>query len=267
MQTLVLQEPTDTRALEFSPRRIRRMDRLRERHRLLARIQRKFQTITEQIPLGPLSLTFTRTADPNRVLDDACAEEDLRERQTGVRLENPPHLPYWAELWESSRALATALTRFDILPKPRDARPWHPLNVLDLGCGMGLAGTVAAALGHRVTLADFEPPALLFARLNSLPFNATTRRVNWQTDRLNQKFDVILGADILYERAQWPFLHEFWLAHLAEGGSILLTEPHRPSGDLFIPWIQQKGWTLRQQAAQSHPHPIRLFCLNSSLRV
>lgn len=266
MQTLAQPKPTDCDPLDSSFRRTRRRDLARPRERLLARIQRKFLTITEEIPIGPLNLTFTRIADPNRVLDDACAEEDLRERETGIREENPPHLPYWAELWESSRALAATLTRFDFAPKSRDARPWQPLDVLDLGCGMGLAGVTAAALGHRVTLADLEPPALLFARLNSLPYNAITRKVNWQTDRLGEKFDLILGADILYERLQWPFLHEFWLAHLAEGGSMLLTEPHRPSGDLFIPWIQEKGWTLSQFAAQTAPHPVRLFHLNYSLR-
>jgi predicted nicotinamide N-methyase len=262
MQTLAPPKPAD----RYPTRSIRRPDLARQRQCLLARIHRKFQTITEQIPVGPLSLEFTRIADPNRVLDDACAEEDLREQQTGVRLENPPHLPYWAELWESSRALATALTRFDFASKSRDARPWQPLNVLDLGCGMGLAGVTTAALGHRVTLADLEPPALLFAQLNSLPYHAATRRLNWQIDRLDQKFDLILGADILYERAQWPFLNEFWLAHLAQAGSILLTEPHRPSGDLFIPWIQQKGWNLRQQEAQTAPNLVRLFHLNFSLR-
>ena len=105
-------------------------------------------------------------ATSSRVLDDIVAKEDRREKQTGVRLEDPPHLPYWAELWESAAGIATALTRRDLNPQTR---------VLDLGCGMGLAGTVAAALGAQVTFADLEPPALLFARLNSLPYAARIR--------------------------------------------------------------------------------------------
>src|SRR5262249_21967021 len=150
----------------------------------------------------------------NRVLDEACAEEDRREKRTGIRLENPPHLPYWAELWESSRALAATMA---------DESRLQPLRVLDLGCGMGLAGVAAAAVGHRVTLADLEPPALLFARLNTLGYEANVRRVNWQTDNLKERFDLILGADIVYERSQWAYLHPFFLAHLAKCGTILLT--------------------------------------------
>ena len=78
-------------------------------------------------------------------------------------------------------------------------------QVLDLGCGMGLAGTVAAALGAHVLFADLEPPALLFAALNSLPWRdrIRTRRTNWRTDDLGQQFPLILGADILYEKQQW----------------------------------------------------------------
>ena len=235
----------------------------RDRNRLLARIHQKFQTITEEITLGSLTLPFTRIANPNTVLDDACTEEDRREKQTGNRLQNPPHLPYWAELWESSRALAIALEKLHP-QKPRDAHPGPPsLRVLDLGCGMGLAGATAAALGYDVTLADLEPPALLFASLNTFPHQTTARQLNWQTDRLHQQFDFILGADILYERAQWPYLNEFWLHHLAPNGSILLAEPHRPSGDLFIPWIREHDWALRQTTQLIIPKKsIRLFRLS-----
>jgi SAM-dependent methyltransferase len=109
-----------------------------------------------------------------------------------------------------------------------------PLSILDLGCGMGLAGTVAARLGHRVLFADLEPPALLFARINSLPDagRVRTRRTNWRTDHLGEQFDLIIGADILYERAQWEFSSP-------SGGNASLRrdsapgEPGRQTGDLF----------------------------------
>ncbi len=178
----------------------------------------------------------------------SAAEEDRREKQTGIRLENPPHLPYWAELWESSRALASALSQMNL----KNSR------VLDLGCGMGLAGAAAAAMGADVTLVDLESPALLFARLNTLPFASRIRRVNWQTDDLNQRFDLILGADIVYEKAQWLFLEQFWKRHLALEGAILLAEPHRQSGDHFIDWIRTKHWKIDQTTPIAKIRILRL---------
>jgi predicted nicotinamide N-methyase len=137
------------------------------------------------------------------------------------------------------------------------------MRVLDLGCGMGLGGAAAAALGARVTLVDVESPALLFAKFNCLRFGRRVhiRRVNWRIDRLGQQFDLILGADILYEPQQWPFLDEFFKSHLAPGGSVLLGEPGRQSGETFGPWICQHGWMLRERTEQADGKSIRIFHL------
>ena len=130
---------------------------------------------------------------------------------------------------------------------------------------MGLSGTVAAAVGYRVLFADLEPPALLFARLNSLPWSqrVRTRRVDWRTDRLGERFDLILGADILYERKQWDHLEPFWRAHLADGGAVLLGEPGRRTGELFVDWVRDRGWVLEEFAepVETRSKPIRLFRL------
>ncbi len=226
--------------------------------RLLARIRRRFATVTEAVEHGPVRLAFTRVADPNRVLDEVAAEEDRRERSTGQRHAEPLHLPYWAELWDSGGGVATFLaTR---LPVELNRRP-----VLDLGCGQGLLGCVAAALGARVTFADLEAPALLFARLNADPFDRRirTHRLNWQTDHLGRRFDLIVGADILYDRVQWPHLDRFWQEHLAPDGTVLLGEPGRPTGGMFLDWLGGKGWAVTEfeQSVPTRDRPIRVFQL------
>jgi predicted nicotinamide N-methyase len=208
------------------------------------------------------AFNFTRAADPNRVLDEIAAEEDRRERVGGDRKNaDELHLPYWAELWDSALGMAQLLIqRRDAL---LSATTRQALGVLDLGCGMGLTGMVAASLGMQVTLADLEAPALLFAKLNSLPFSpsARTLRLNWQTARLDEQFDLILGADILYERAQWDYLEPFWRAHLHPTGAVLLGEPGRPTGNDFPDWIASRGWNLafHEQPVASRSQPIRLF--------
>jgi predicted nicotinamide N-methyase len=232
----------------------------RIRQALLWRIHRRFATVTTPMRFGPIELNFTRVADPDRVLDEVAAEEDRRERVGGIRNQDPLHLPYWAELWESAGGIAQHLLQeFPSLIGQR---------VLDLGCGQGLAGCAAAALGAQVLFADLESPALLFARLNSLPFakSVRARRLNWQTDHLDEKFDFLLGADILYERKQWEHLEPFWHAHLAPGGQVLLAEPGRQTGDLFIDWITAHGWRLErsEQKVPLREKPIRIFRIENS---
>lgn len=232
------------------------------RAHLLSRIRRNYQTKQRLLRIGGLELEFVQIEDPDRVLDQVAEAEDRFEKLNGRRTPGDElHLPYWAELWDSATGIAQHLIRSEDRLGAR--------SVLDLGCGMGLAGAVAARLGMQVLFADLEPPALLFARLNSLPDagRVRARRLNWQTDRLDEQFDLILGADILYERKQWDFLEPFWRDHLAPGGRILLGEPGRQTGDLFIGWIAGRGWRLtrHEEVVQTRPTPIRLFELRPAV--
>jgi len=223
---------------------------------LLTRIQRRFPTVTQTVCFGPVSFEFTRVADPNRVLDEVAAEEDRRELAGGLRNAEPLHLPYWAELWDSGGGVAQHLV--DRFPEGLKGE-----RVLDLGCGQGLAGCVTAALGAEVLFADLETPALLFARLNAEKISPRirTRQLNWQKDHLHEKFDLIIGADILYERGQWIFLEPFWREHLATHGTVILGEPGRPTGDAFIEWIQSQGWKIdiADQPVTTRPKPVRIL--------
>jgi predicted nicotinamide N-methyase len=237
----------------------------RARRQLQARLARQYELLTQTLPIGPLALPFTRVKNPNQVLDDVAREEDRREKLTGRRKrEDELHLPYWAELWDSSIGLAHYLVEQWVrcgregsavahLAKQRALGHAPRVRVLDLGCGMGLTGATAARLGMDVLLADLETPALLFARLNSLggTGRCRARKVNWQSDRLGETFDLILGADIVYDRSQWQFLDPFFGAHLAPGGAVLLGEPGRSSGEEFEPWIRARGWTLTR-----HPQTL-----------
>jgi predicted nicotinamide N-methyase len=235
-----------------------------ERRRLLHRIRRRFSVITEPVSVGPLTLPFTRIEDPNRVLDEVAAEEDRLEKVRGQRVpEDQLHLPYWAELWDSALGMGQFLVRGAGGGAQGSGEEARRLSVLDLGCGMGLAGTVAAVLGHHVLFADLEAPALLFARLNSLPWadRVRARRTDWRKDHLAERFDLILGADILYERRQWDHLEPFWRNHLREGGAVLLGEPGRKTGELFVDWIRASGWELTEfeEPVATRSRPIRLL--------
>ena len=114
----------------------------------------------------------------------------------------------------------------------------------------GLASAAGGLLG-----------ALLFARLNTLRYGSRTRRLDWQRDRLDETFDLILGADILYDKTQWVFLEPFWRHHLSKSGTVVLGEPGRQTGDLFVEWIKDKPWRLSRVEVKvpTRDRPIRIF--------
>jgi predicted nicotinamide N-methyase len=218
---------------------------------------------------------FTRVREPERVLDDICRRIDLEEKSTGQRVTGDHlGLPYWAELWDSAIGISTWIVKNNLIQRAQNLNKEHfdlqhthikSIRVLDLGCGMGLTGTVAALLGADVTFGDIETDCLLFSQLNGqrVSCEINTRRIDWQRDTLKQQFDFIIGSDVLYDRMQWPHLDRFFRAHLAPQGTILLGEPGRQTGELFIPWIQNAGWQFHrhEQCVPTRELPIRLFLL------
>lgn len=202
------------------------------RARLLHRIARRWRVIQQTVAFGPLRLPFTRIAQPDRLLDELADSVDRQSRRGQRVRDEDLRMPYWAELWESSVVLSGLLL---------DLRPEG--DALDLGCGMGLCGLVAATLGWRTTLCDRERDALLLARVNTghLP-HAACRRLDWARDHLPQRFKLIIGADIVYEREQWAALLEFVAEHLHPEGLALLGEPGRKTGDDFVGQLHLRRW-------------------------
>src|SRR5207249_1626667 len=91
--------------------------------------------------------------------------ERLVDRGALLRGEAEP--PYWAYPWIGSRSLAEYVTRWMDLRGRR---------VLEIGCGLGIAGLAAAAAGADVVFVDAAPPALAFVRasLRANRFDAAT---------------------------------------------------------------------------------------------
>jgi len=126
--------------------------------------------------VGEVELSLLRPVSPDALLDeDAFARDEF--------------LPYWAELWPAATALAAALP--DVAG----------LRVVELGCGLGLPSLVAAARGADVTASDWAEDAVELLRENAarngLALRAEVR--DWR-EPWPERFDVVLAADVLYER-------------------------------------------------------------------
>ena len=130
---------------------------------------------SDEITVAGLRLELLRPSTPEALIDEEAFAVD-------------EFLPYWAELWPAARALAEALP---------DVRG---LRVVELGCGLGLPSLVAAAAGANVTAIDWSPDAVELLRTNAarngLAVRAEVR--DWR-ERWDERFDLLLAADVLYE--------------------------------------------------------------------
>lgn len=108
---------------------------------------------------------------------------------------------YWAFCWASGQVLARWL-----LDHPHWLRG---KTVLDFGCGSGVAAIAAAKAGAaRVIACDLDPDALLATRHNAR-LNAVELELCADFLDVRGHVDVILVADVLYDRANLDWLPRF----------------------------------------------------------
>ncbi|MBD8599056.1 50S ribosomal protein L11 methyltransferase [Pseudomonas sp. CFBP 8772] len=147
------------------------------------------QLVAEALPGTDLRLWLI---DANN-MDRAFSPEETRRI-----LEDPP---YWSFCWASGLALA----RF-IAEQPQ----WVAgKRVLDFGAGSGVAGIAAMKAGAlEVVACDLDPQAIEACRANA-ELNGVTLGYSGDFFAEEDRFDLILVADVLYDRANLPLLDQF----------------------------------------------------------
>ncbi|WP_110948896.1 class I SAM-dependent methyltransferase [Pseudomonas bohemica] len=126
-------------------------------------------------------------------MDRAFSPEETRRI-----LEEPP---YWSFCWASGLALARFLAE-------------HPhwvegKRVLDFGAGSGVAGIAAMKAGAlEVVACDLDPVAIASCKANA-ELNGVTLSYSADFFAEADRFDLILVADVLYDRANLPLLDQF----------------------------------------------------------
>ena len=156
------------------------------------------------------------------------------------------YLPHWVHLWPASRMLAVA-----IILEPWDSHPLKeaeaPLEVLELGCGLGLAGLAALARGLRVTFSDVDETALEFAANNAhlngfTAFN--TLQLDFRSPPSHFTVPVAIASDVLYQDRLVTPLIALLKSALAPGGLCLIADPNRPDAPRFRRQLGEAGFTV-----------------------
>jgi predicted nicotinamide N-methyase len=152
--------------------------------------------------------------------------EEAAELPDDGPVEWAPVAPYWAVLWRSGVALAREL----------EGEALDGLRVVELGCGLAVPSIAAACFGAAVLATDTDTEALELAERNAGEngVRIETAQVDWaEPGELVERgpFDLVLAADVLYERAAVALLLAL-LPRLAP--EVWLADPGRPAAEAFL---------------------------------
>ena len=193
------------------------------------------QEITVQA--GGKLIRLVRPGDPDRLLEDP---EVVAWNQTN------DYMPYWAYLWPGAFLLSDAVV----------AGGWPARTpTLELGCGLGLPGLVAVSCGLMVQFTDQDRTPLDFVTRSAAangfdPALHAVGLLDWRYPT-EGKFDLILGADITYERRLVPLVASVIAAQLAPGGVALITDPNRDAAEGFAQAVRAVGLAVEAIPAEA----------------
>jgi len=190
--------------------------------------------LEEVVGIAGRDLALLRPRDTESLLSEEAFDQD-------------EFLPYWAELWPSSLALARFI----------GARALKGRRCVELGCGLGLPSLAAAVAGGRVTATDWAPEATAMtvenARRNGLTVEGLT--VSWtEPGELLKRspWNLVLASDVLYEARNGEALLPLLPRLIDEKGEIWLADPGRTAAAPFLERAAEV-FTIERRAAPEIP--------------
>ncbi len=188
--------------------------------------------IQETVIVEKRSFLIGRPSDSDKLLDHP---------EIQAAFEKDEYMPYWADLWPAARMLAKYLVK----------QNWPPrLSALEVGCGLGLPGIVALALGMRVTFSDYDVTALRYAADNARAngFNDfELLPMDWRKPPADRRFSLILAADLIYEMRNVAPLVALIKQLLTPEGVCLLTDQDRVPSHVLRDTLTAEGMPFTTQ--------------------
>jgi predicted nicotinamide N-methyase len=164
---------------------------------------------------------------------------------------------YWDRIWPSEVALSEFLIH-QFFPKKLTG-----VAVLEIGCGTGLAGVVAAQLGAFTMFSDMVPVTLEAVKetchLNHIS-DFDTCTLDWSEKiESKERYDVVLGSEVFYDEAILADISHVLEQVLVPGGKGMFCDPNRLGLDTIELGFQEKfilsvdkiplNWTPRKGTA------------------
>jgi len=147
---------------------------------IYSKIKEQYKVAFEPLQLGNIRLNLLTVSDLEAFLDGKDP------------LKNVSDFPFWVKLWEAAIVLAQYLT---------SQKFKKGTSLLELGAGLGAPGLAAAAAGCDVTLTDYEELILDFERVSGAASkldNVSYEHLDWKNPPELQRYDVLVGAEILF---------------------------------------------------------------------
>ena len=199
----------------------------------LAALDHRFVLQTREVTAGGR----TWRLEMPRSAEDLISEADFARDE---------RLPYWADLWPSGIVLAKEVSSLAGAGR----------RAIEFGAGIGLPSLAAAAASFDVTVTDYYDDALLFARRNAagnLGRDVDTALVDWRAlPAPTSRFDLVLAADVLYERPYAPLVARAVVGALAPDGVALIADPGRVALQACLAECAALGAVVRERCAVRH---------------
>jgi predicted nicotinamide N-methyase len=184
-------------------------------------------TFWDKIPVGDISFMIRRVQNIDNLLD-AISEEEFNQDE---------RMPYWADIWPSSIALSEYVLE--------NQNEFTGKKILELGCGLGLVGIVLTSIGCDVLFTDYDFHALRFTQENfyrNFERPASVQLLDWRDPGKSQNFDIIVAADIIYEKRWLEPVLNVLERKMAISGQAYIADPDRTIGREVFKMIDSKNW-------------------------
>ena len=179
-------------------------------------IPRPTDLVEETIAVAGEPISLLRPRDSDELLTEEASDQESL-------------LPYWAELWPSSVALA----------QTAGARALRGARTLELGCGLGLASIAAARAGGRVLATDWSAEALRFTSDNAARngVDLETMLVDWNAPEAileRGPWPLVIGSDVLYEQRNVDQMLALLPRLVDRTGEVWVADPGRQTSMDFL---------------------------------